>query len=961
MSKRFARALALATLALAGCAALLVSPAAAAYGLEKFEVTYANQDGTQATQAGSHPFQMTTSVYFNTLDPLHPDGEVKDFSAEQIVGLVGDQTAMPRCQTVDFLTFTNGGPASQCPDSTAVGTASTKAPPVNENYSPVFNLEPPPGVAAKLGFIAVNTPIMIEVGLKDRYPYNLTATVTNTPQTLGVLSSIITLWGNPADPAHDPFRGICVSNVNQSGPLVIEPDYPNPSSYGECHTNVPPVPLLTMPRACQGPLATTYKTDSWQNPGLFAEGPASNPLTITGCAKLGFSPSIEAQPTTKAASSPSGLDFSLDVHDEGLTSPNGLAHSDIEKTVVTLPEGFSTNPSLAEGLSVCTQADLARETAFSAPGAGCPNASKIGTVEVQTPLLDEQINGSLFIAKPYENPFGSLLALYMVIKNPTLGIVVRQPLKVESDPVTGQLTTVAEDLPQLPFSHFRLHFREGTRSPLASPSACGTYEAKAVLTPYAGGPSVSTTSTFEIITGPGGGPCPKGGLPPFRPELLAGTINNRAGSFSPFNVRLSRTDSEQEFTNFSIKLPPGITAKLAGVPFCPDAAIAAAKARTGPHGGQEELDSPSCPAASEIGRSLAGSGVGPSLAYAPGKIYLAGPYKDSALSIAAITAARVGPFDLGTVVVRFALKVDPETAEVFIDATGSDPIPHIIQGIPVHLRDIRAYNDRPQFVLNPTSCERTSTASTLLGSGLDFGSTVDDNPITVTTPFQAADCAALPFKPKLSFKLVGGTRRGAHPSLRAHLKMNGIGEAAIAHAQVTLPRSEFIENAHFNTICTRTQFKAGPGNGEMCPAGSIYGYAKAVTPILEAPLEGPVFLRSSEHKLPDVVASLRNGKINVHLVGKVDSVKGQLRNTFEVVPDAPVSTFDLTLLGGKKGLFVNSTNLCRGKHRALAEFTAHNGKVFNSRPELRATKCAKKRKAGKRNRRAAPRSQRAAR
>jgi hypothetical protein len=460
--------------------------------------------------------------------------------------------------------------------------------------------------------------------------------------------------------------------------------------------------------------------------------------------------------------------------------------------------------------------------------------------------------------------------------------------------------------------------------------------------------AIETTGSFQIERGPDGGTCPSGGLPPFKPGLIAGSINNAAGRFSPFNVRLFRTDSEQEFTRFSIKLPPGVVGKLAGIPFCSESGIALAKSRTGIHGGEEELNSPSCPVASEIGHSLAGAGVGSALAYAPGKLYLAGPYHGSAISLVAITAAKVGPFDLGTVVIRQAFKVDPETGEVFIDATGSDPIPHIIKGIPVHASDIRAYTDRPNFVLNPSSCKRTSTASTLLGSGLDFSSEADDRPVTVSTPYQAADCAALPFKPRLSLALKGGTRRGDFPALSAKLKMNGIGEAGIKRTQVTLPSSEFIAQAHFNTICTRVVFKQGNKPGENCPAGSIYGYAKATTPLLSTPLEGPVFLRSSEHQLPDVVAALHNGEIDVVLDGKVDSVKGRLRTTFEATPDAPVSSVVLSLRGGKKGLFENSANLCAHPHKVEANFTGHNGKVAELRPLLKPLGCKGKAKKQKR-------------
>jgi hypothetical protein len=937
------------------CAALLALAApAAAQGtpidLQSLDVAFAGPNGEALAEAGAHPYAMRTDLAVTTETvggEEVPTAFTKDLELLQMPGFVGSRTAVPTCSTLDFLTrVTPFVPA--CADSTAVGLATVL---VGEGggkgpfTSPLYSLEAPPGKVVRLGFIVDYVPVIVEAILDEAPPYEVIAQTRSISQALEFYSAEVTLWGVPGDPRHDEERGSCYQGK------------------ASCPGGAK-VPFLTMPRACRGPLATDYEIDSWKNPGArlangrpdlsdpnWATGQALThdefgyPQGMVSCGNLAFNPSIQAQPTSKAASSPTGLDFSLDVQDEGLTNAKGRAASDIEKAVVTLPEGISANPSLAEGLGVCTEAQLAKETAFSEAGEGCPGASKIGTVEVETPLLEESVKGALYIAKPYENPFESLLAMYIVLQNRELGLSVKQALKVEPNPVTGQLTTVAEDLPQLPFSHFRLHFREGARSPLTTPQACGSYDVVATLYPYSGGTPVTTTKAFQIISGPGEGPCPAGGLPPFHPGLIAGTINNRAGSFSPFDVRLSRSDSEQEITHFSIKLPPGITGKLAGVPYCSNAAIEAAKARTGPHGGQEELDSPSCPAASQIGTTLAGAGVGPSLTYAAGKVYLAGPYHGSNLSMVAITAGVVGPFDIGTVVIREGFKIDPETAEVFIDSTGSDPIPHIIRGIPVHLRDIRAYVDRPEFTLNPTDCTRTSTASTVLGSGLDFVSEADDNPITVTSPFQAADCAALRFKPQLGLKLKGGTNRGAHPAFSAHLKMTGIGEAGIAQAQVTLPRSEFIENAHFKTICTRVQFKAGAGNGAECPPGSIYGSAVASTPILGEPLTGPVFLRSSEHQLPDLVIALHNSQVDFDLVGRVDSVKGGgLRNTFETAPDAPVSSFDLYMAGGKKGLFVNSTNLCKKTYRAKAVFTGQNGKVHSFKPKMQAVKCAKQRK-----------------
>ncbi len=355
-----------------------------------------------------------------------------------------------------------------------------------------------------------------------------------------------------------------------------------------------------------------------------------------------------------------------------------------------------------------------------------------------------------------------------------------------------------------------------------------------------------------------------------------------------------------------------------------------------------------------MGRTLAGAGVGPSLAYAPGRVYLAGPYRGAPLSFVSITSGVVGPFDIGTVVVRLAIRINPETGEVFLDSTGSDPIPHIIKGIPIHLRDIRAYTDRPGFTFNPTSCEPTSTSATVLGSGLDFASPADDNPFVSTSRFQAADCAALRFKPKLRFKLKGSTKRGGNPSLRAHVAMNGFGEAAIRSARVTLPKSEFLEQGHIGTVCTRVQFNEGNVPGERCPAASVYGKVEARTPILDGPLAGPIFLRSNggERELPDLVAAL-HGQIDVTLVGYIDSGKnGGIRNTFAFVPDAPVSSADFTFFGGKKSLLSNSPpgntrSLCEIVSKVRVDLKAHSGKQLHYKTPLKPTRCKKGKKGKK--------------
>jgi len=943
---------------------LNVSDQPVKFGVEQFTAVAEKEGGEPIlpglgaapdTQAGSHPFQFTTTLQLNA-GAVHstPTGVTSEPGARWLavdqpalprnlrfqlpVGLVGNATVMPQCDMATFLHMVEF--LNECPDATAVGVSSVtiieeKAFGLLRIAVPVFNLPPAQGEPARFGFMAAGDPVLIDTSVDPADGNRIVARVSNVSQLVQFIAATTTFWGTPGDPRHDNARGW--------GCVYREPPGPceRPAGLRESA-------FLRMPVQCASPLDFKLEMEPWNVPigsQVDRSSFVGNPLI--GCNRVPFDPTIQSSPTTKLAENPSGLAFDLNMPNSGLNNGEGVAEGQPKEVKVTLPAGMTINPSEGEGLLGCTEVQYANESSSSRPGEGCPEASKVGTVQISTPLLEEEARGSLYVASPHDNPFNSLVALYMVAKIPERGILIKQAGRVDTDPATGQITTTFDDLPQLPFSSFKLQFRPGARAPLATPPACGKYDVVARFTPWsvqdpdnpAPDEIITRTSSFTVERGVDGGACPAGGTPSFHPGLNAGTLNNAAGSFSPFNLRLTRNDGEQEFTNFSIKLPPGVSGKLAGIPFCSDAAIAAAKARTGPHGGQEELEAPSCPAGSEVGHTLVGAGVGSSLTYVPGKVYLAGPYHGSQLSIAAITAAKVGPFDLGTVVVREALRINPETAEVFVDATGSDPIPHIIQGIPVHARDIRVYVDRPAFVLNPTSCERTSTASTVLGSGLDFGSASDDVPVTVTSPFQAADCASLGFKPRLSLTLRGRTKRGGNPALRAVLRPR-MGDANAAAISVALPHSEFLDQGHIRTICTRVQFKAGAGNGAQCPKGSIYGSAKAWTPLFDKPLEGPIFLRSSENPLPDLVLAL-HGLVDVNAVGRIDSVKGGIRNTFDFVPDAPITKVVVNLQGGKKSLLENSTDICRGKRRATVKMEGHNGKVHNFRAPLRA-KCPKK-------------------
>lgn len=925
--------------------ALLAAPAAAqaGFGFEpgSLRTIYEPTAGvTGVPLASTHPYSLTVAFNVNTHEGAPEGGEMRNLVAKLPPGLIGNPFALPRCSRQEFEGFT-----PQCASNTQVGVVRADLPALGGIVlGPLYNMVPPPGMAGQIGFSLAgkngfqNFSLITEegpfhYGLRDEaiFPTEIT-------------SIEATIWGVPADSRHDGERSYKIGN----GEVVSNP-FVGPHEA-----------FLTLPAECSSPLtleaaiASKLAPDVYSTAIAYARDPGGNATPPAGCANVPFSPKVASQPTSRSAASPSGLDFQLTLPNEGFTSPGGTAETEPQKVEVVLPEGLTANPSFAEGISTCSEGQYAAEQVDTPPGGGCPEGSKLGSVVAHSPVLDEPIEGSLYLATPYENKFHSLIAIYMALRAPERGVIVKQAGEVRPDPVTGRLTTTFTDLPPVSFSDFTLHFREGARAPLATPPTCGEYRTVSRLFPFfAPTNPVERQSSMQIETGPNASPCPSGGTPPFQPGLIAGTTNNAAGSYSPFNVRLFRTDSEQEITHFSIKLPPGVTGKLAGLPFCGDAEIAAAKARERTeHGGQEELERPSCPQASEIGHTLVGAGVGSSLTYVPGKVYLAGPYNGSNLSIVAITAAKAGPFDLGTVVVREALKVDPETAEVSVDAAGSDPLPHIIDGIPVDLRDIRVYVDRPEFVLNPTNCRPTSTASTVLGSGTNFATEADDRPVTVTTHFQAADCASLGFKPKVKLMLKGPTKRAGLPKLKAVVTPRP-GDANIGRAVVTLPKSEFLEQGHIGTTCTRVQFNAGGGNGEQCPVKSVYGHAVAVTPLLSEPLEGPVFLRSNggERQLPDLVAALHSKDIDIDLVGFINSlhVKGsdasRIRNTFAMVPDAPVTRFTLEMFGGKKGLLVNSTNLCKGTQRAISTFVGQNGRRNQTEPAVQV-QCKKRHKKG---------------
>ena len=880
-----------------------------------------NIDGTVATQAGSHPGAYESisldANRFRTLfgggQPEIPGNGIRNVRVDLPRGMVVNPQAAEKCTEAQLEFAGEGGPT--CPAGSVVGlinVMSSGGATFGLGPLPLYNMVPPAGAPAEFGFSYIQGVYNhIEGIVRTGGDYGLSAVSNDILNFIPVSGFKVTLWGDPSSKRYDEVRGIrCIE-------------------FGDCPSaNQQTTPLVSMPSNCGGPLTTKAAISSWEEPEVFSRrsfesaDANGNPVGVEGCNQLEFNPSIESKATTTLADSSTGLDFHLKIPQaEGVEAPSVANVKDVR---VSLPEGLVVNPSSADGLAGCSSAEI--EINGPEP-ARCPDASKIGTAEITTPLLEEPLSGQVYLAKPYDNQFHSLLATYITVNDPRTGVVLKIPGEVQSDPANGHLTAVFKENPELPFSELSVSFFNGARASLTSPSTCGTKTTDAVITPWSTpeGADVPSSDSFTTTTAPGGGDCPTDTSQlPNQLSFNAGTLAPQAGSYSPFVLSVSRPDGSQRMTGIETALPKGLTGRLAGIPYCPESSIAAAGSRSG----ADEKASPSCPAASEVGSVNVGAGSGPNPLHVSGHVYMAGPYKGAPLSFAVITPAVAGPFDLGTVVTRVALKVDPETAKI---TAVSDPLPTQLQGIPLDIRSVALNADRKGFTLNPTSCDPMKVAGQVTSAtGQGFG---------VESPFQVGSCSALGFKPKLALSLKGGTSRAQHPALKAVLTQPQ-GQANIGSVSVTLPRSAFLDQSHIKTICTRVQFNAGQVPGAGCPAGSIYGKARAFTPLLDAPLTGPVFLRSSSHELPDLVVAL-HGQVDVVLAGRVDSVKGRLRNTFEAAPDAPVSKFVLEMQGGRKGLVVNSANLCRSTNQAVLKMRGQNGKELESSPVV-ANSCKSK-------------------
>jgi hypothetical protein len=576
---------------------------------------------------------------------------------------------------------------------------------------------------------------------------------------------------------------------------------------------------------------------------------------------------------------------------------------------VTLPDGVRVSASSADGLAACAPAQIALR---SAQQPSCPEQSKIGMLSITTPLLADPLQGSVYLATPHDNPSGTLLAIYLVAKGP--GVVVKLAGRVDPDPTTGRLTATFEDQPQLPFSKLHLVFSDGPRAPLVTPAVCGTYTTHAVLTSWSG-KQVDATGDFVVDHGTDGGAC---AAPGFSPGFDAGTTDPVAGRHSSFVLTLTRGDADQEFGSVLVDMPRGLLAKIAGTPLCGDADAA--------HG--------TCSERSRIGDVTVAAGAGPNpFVIRTGRAYFTGPYRGGPFGLSIVVPAVAGPFDLGNVVVRAAIYLDRRTATLRVT---SDTLPRILQGIPLDVRIVHVTVNKPNFIVNPTSCAEKRVAAAV--------TSVTGKVAHVSNRFQVGECARLPLAPKLSLT-VGGrrhTRAGTTTPLTTTLRQTR-GQAALRSVSVVLPT---VLNARLPVLrraCSLSAFNAG-----HCTSRARVGSAVAVTPLLAAPLRGSAyFVKNPARVLPDLMVALR-GQVAFDLVGKVSIPGGtHLATRFDAVPDVPITRFTLRLVSGGNSPLGNLVNLCSARARAARAalgFRGQNGKLVQVHQRLRIAGCPRRRR-----------------
>ncbi len=921
-----------------------VSGEPAPFGVYNYELSPFNEDGTPSTQAGSHPFQLTTTLVMNQTSIRQPVALPKDLRFNLPPGLVGNPNAAAQCTMTDFAALVDE--TNLCTPGSVVGVATVTAnePAIAGVFTktvPVFNLVPAQGEPARFGFeVLGKVPIVIDTSVRTGRDYAVVASVQDATQVAGLLSSQVTLWGVPGDPRHDASRGWeCVAG----GEFQKQVGKPCPtSSEGQ-------QPFLTLPTSCASnpvaePLTSSVEADSWAQPGSFHSSEyewmngTDQQLGFDGCNQLPFSPSIEVLPEVHTASTPTGLSVNVEVPQTTTLEANGLAEADVRDTTVTLPEGVQLSPSAANGLQACAEAQIGYEglnattqtQEFTATQPSCPDASKVGVVHIKTPLLSHELEGAVYLATPApegesgKNPFNSLVALYLVAEDPVSGVLVKLAGEGKLNESSLQVATTFSNTPQVPFEDLKLELFGGPRGSVSTPAVCGHYATDAAFTPWSGTELVgqlSPADEFGINAGAGGGGC-SGDPLGFLPGFDAQATDTSAGAFTGFQLELTRRDGDQALSSVSMHLPPGNAALLSSVTLCEE-----------PQAANDD-----CPASSEVGQATAVAGLG-SEPYVEtgGRVFITGPYKGAPFGLEIVTPAVAGPFNLGFVTVRSRLLVNRENASVTVV---SDPLPTQLRGIPLQLKRVIVDVDRPGFEFNPTNCDPMSVEGTVGGSeGASVG---------VSSPFQVAGCGALPFSPRLTASAGGHGSKADGTSLDVKVESGGVGpggvaQAGIAKVELQLPLALSSRLPTLQKACVEAVFDADPAS---CDEGSVIGEATIHTPVLKSPLVGPAYLVShGGAEFPDVEFVLQGEGITLVLDGKTDIKHGITYSKFESAPDAPFTVFETDLPAGPHGVLAPNVpekedfSLCKASLAMPTEITGQNGAVINQTTNIAVTGC----------------------
>ena len=863
--------------------------------------------------------------------------------------------------------FLHSSNTSKCPNNTVVGVAT----PIITNIalepygplaptSPLYSVEPAVGEPARFGFNTALGPIILDTSVRTGGGYNVVISVPNIPSWLPFIGSQVTLWGVPDDPRHDTSRGECLDEN--------EGDFPNLTKLEfSCPLQEKPQPFLIMPTSCTGPLQTTVEGDSWEAIGQFAPpklytwaNSSGEPVGEDGCNRLNFEPSIKVTPDGQQASTPTGLTVDVHVDQEASLNQTGITEANVKDTTVTLPEGVGLNPSGAGGLSACALlhgAERHQEEAEekheitginleTRQPANCPESAKVASVKIKTPLLPHELEGAAYLATQNANPFNSLIALYIVAYDPVSGVLVKLAGEVQPNPVTGQLVATFKETPPLPFEDLKLHFYGGSRAPLGTPALCGRYVTSASISPWSGNPAVAASSEFQITSGPevlsAVGPVRTGCASPlpFTPSLTAGSLNLQAGAFTPFVTTFSREDGNQNLQAIELHMPPGLLGTLSHVQLC----------------GEPQASEGSCGAESLIGETTVSVGLGGDpYTVTGGKVYVTGPFNGSGpctpgtpecapYGLSIVNPAVAGPFNLGQVIVRAKIEVNPTTAALTIttDPSGPYAIPHILDGIPLQIKHVNVNINRQGFTFNPTDCDPLAITGTIRSS--------EGQTSVLSVPLQVTNCATLAFKPHLSASTQAKTSRTDGAGLAVKLAYPaGPYDANIARVKVELPKQLPSRLPTLQKACLAATFEANPAN---CPPVSIIGHATATTPVLPVPLTGPAyFVSHGGEGWPSLIIVLQGYGTSVDLVGTTLISKGVTSSTFKTIPDVPVGTFELTLPQGPYSALTTEANLCKAKNLAMpTEFLAQNGALLNTSTKIAVTGCPKAKKATRRKR-----------